>query len=113
MHKTHEKTYTRSEQTANKADCDSRRDSDAGRKSRSIRNQQKRVSGADGTQQCFIGDGSSVTGGILCQLIEECKSQLASDNELKKQVEAKIAQMESRIQEFTSLLEELESKEKT
>lgn len=113
MHKTYEKIHARSEQTTNQANCDTGRDSDVGCKSGSIGNQQKRASGADGSRQDFIGDGSSITGGILRQLIDEYESQLVSENELKKQVEAKIVQIESRIQEFTSLLEQLEANKET
>lgn len=113
MHKTYEKANTWPEQTTDQANCDTGRDSDVGSKSGGIGNQQKRASRADGSQQDFIGDGSSVTGGILRQLINEYESQLVSENELKKQVEAKIVQIESRIQEFTSLLGQLEADNKT
>jgi hypothetical protein len=113
MHKTYEKTDARAEQTPNKTDCNSGWNSDVGCQSGSTGNQQKRISRADGPRQNFVGDGSSVTGGILHQLIDEYKSQLVAENELKKQVEAKIVQIESRIEEFVLLLEQLEVEKET
>ena len=92
---------------------DSRWDKNARRESGDSGNQQERVGGTDSSQQDFIRCGGAVTGGILRQLIDEYTNQVAHRNEQKKQLEAEIVQLASRIQEFNSLLEELETNKQT
>lgn len=113
MYTKNEEVYTRAKEAGAEIECDPGCHRDVGCESGSIGNQQERIGGTDSSQQGFIGDGSPVTGGILRQLIDEYNNQLAYENERKQQIEAKIVQIDSRIQEFTSLLEQLETNNKT
>ena len=108
-----EKVFAWPEETSCKTERDTRCNTDARRESGDIGNQQKRIGGTNGTGQDFVGNGSPITGGILRQLIDEYKNQLAHENEQKKQIEAKIGRIDSRIKEFSSLLEELENNSKS
>lgn len=106
MHTTNEKVFTRSEERESELKHHSRRSGNAGCESGSDGSQQKRTDRADSSRSNFIGDGSTVTGGILRQLIEESKSQVAA----KK---TEILQLESKIQDFNALLEKLEANKET
>lgn len=101
-----EKVDSRTTQEKRELYNDSRRNRKVRSESRSNGSQQERTDRTDSPRSNFIGDGSAVTGGILRQLIEESKSQVAA----KK---TEILQLESKIQDFNALLEKLEANKET
>lgn len=120
MHKTNEKISARAKETGNQVEYDSGRDRDAGCESRSTRCKQERISRTYSPQSVFTGDGHSVIGGILRQLIQDYTDQLAFKHEEskrleeeKKRVDAEADQLNTKIQEFNTLLEQLEADNET
>lgn len=101
-----EKVDSRTTQEKREFHDDSGRNRNAEDESRSSRNKQKRISRADSPRPDFIGDGNPISGKLLRQLIDEYTNQVAN----KK---AEIVQLESRIQEFNALLEQLEANKQT
>lgn len=106
MHTTNEKIFARSEKGESELKHHAGCSGNAGCESGSNGNQQERTDRADSPRSDFIGDGNPVTGGILRQLIEESKNQVAA----KK---TEISQLESKIQDFNALLERLETNKET
>lgn len=113
MGRINEKVDSRAAQEKREFHDDSGRDRKTGSESGSTGNQQERIDRADSSRPNFVGDGNPVTGKIIRQLIDEYANQVASKNEQKKQIEAEIVQLASRIQEFNALLEQLETNNKT
>ena len=101
-----EKIDSRSTKEKRELYDDTRCNRDARRESGNARSQQERTHREDSPRSNFVGNGSSVTGKILRQLIEESQTQVAA----KK---AEISQLESKIQEFNALLEQLEANKET
>lgn len=108
-----EKIDSRTTQEKREFHDDPGRNREAGGKSRSFGNQQERISGADSPRPDFIGDGDPVIGKLVRQLIDDFANQVARKNEQKKQIEAEIVELATKIQEFNSLLEQLEADKKT
>ncbi|MBE9214561.1 hypothetical protein IQ247_18120 [Plectonema cf. radiosum LEGE 06105] len=106
MHTTNEKVDSWSKEARREFEYDPGRNRDARDESGNVGHQQERAGGADSPRPNFIGDGNPVTGKILRQLIDESENQVAT----KK---AEILQLESKIQEFNALLEQLEANKKT
>ena len=100
-----EKVDPRSAETKCKFHDDSGWNRTAGSESGSNGDKQERIDRAHSSEPDFIGNGDSVTGKILRQLIDESQSQVAN----KK---AEILQLESKIREFNTLLEQLEANKK-
>ena len=92
---------------------DSGRDRKIGSEGGSTGNQQERINRADSPRPDFPGDGHPVTGKIIRQLINDYASQVAQKHDQKKQLEAEILQLDSKIEEFNSLLEQLEANKET
>ncbi|BAY86000.1 hypothetical protein NIES267_55060 [Calothrix parasitica NIES-267] len=107
------KVDSRPKQEKYDADAHPGREENAGSKSESSRGEYERIGGTDSSGRLLFGDGCAITGGIIRQLIDEYKNQVANKNEQKSQIEAEIVQLNSRIQEFNSLLEELEANKTT
>lgn len=95
--------------------ADTGRDEDVGGESQTSRHQQKRVNRANRSKQSLFRSTETITGGMLTQLIEDYRAQLASKkNEIQflqtliQNSENEALRLEARIQEFESLQEELE-----
>jgi hypothetical protein len=97
------KIHTRTTQAEYNADANSAGSGTTGNKGKDPGNQQERVCRENSQESSFGKSGRTVTGGMLCQLIEEWEQQLA----IKK---LEIDQLESRINEFRALQEELDQR---
>ena len=120
MHTTNEKILARSAERKSELEHNSRRGADAGHESGSLGDKQERANRKNSERQDFLGDGCSISGGIIRQLIKDYVDQLAYKQdeskrieEEKKRVDEEIVQLSSRIKEFKSLLEQLEANNKT
>ncbi|WP_445630425.1 hypothetical protein [Nostoc sp. DSM 114167] len=110
-----EETVARGEEKERHVHTDTRGHADAGRESESYWYQQERVNRADSSQSSLFSPGSTITGGMLGQLIKDYKDQLASKKHqiqflqnLIQNAEGEALRLEERIQEFEALQEELE-----
>lgn len=107
------KIDSRSKQEKHNADFDSGREEDVRGKSKSDRSEYVRTRGTDSSERNFSKDRESASGKIVHQLIDEYNHQIARKHEQKRQIEAEIVELSSRVEEFHTLLEELESDEKS
>lgn len=108
-----EKVDSRSAQEKRELYDDSRRDRKTRSESGSFGDKQERIDRKDSSRSDFAGDGHPITGKIVRQLISDYTGQVAQKREQKKQVEEEILQLDSKIEEFNSLLEQLETNNKT
>ena len=104
------KVDPRPEQEKYDADFDSGCKENAGIQGQKLRDKYVGIGGKGCPERIFIGDGQSVNGKIIRQLIDEYTRQVAQKHEQKKQIEIEIVELASRIQEFNILLEEVENK---
>ncbi|BAZ66284.1 hypothetical protein NIES4106_10340 [Fischerella sp. NIES-4106] len=113
--KTDEKTTARSKEEGCDGDANSRRGGDAGHKGESSEDQQKRVDRANSTKPSIFDTGTSITGGMLRQLISDYRDQVAAKkneaHRLKDEIQRindETEKLEARIKEFEALEQELE-----
>jgi hypothetical protein len=109
MGTTNEKINPRSEEEKRQLYDDSGWNRIAGSESRVTGDKQERVDREDCSRSNFFGDGNPGFGKTLRQLIEDLIGQVAHKHEEKKRIEEEIAQLDSRIQEFSDLLNQLEN----
>ncbi|WP_265338673.1 MULTISPECIES: hypothetical protein [unclassified Nodularia (in: cyanobacteria)] len=98
-----QKSDSRTEEGKYNLDANSRGRGATGSQGQDSGNQQERVYRTNSQEFNFRKSGRTVTGGMLCQLIEEWEQQLA----VKK---LEVERLESRINEFRALQEELDQK---
>jgi hypothetical protein len=108
-----EKVDSRSAQEKRELFYDSRRDRETRSESTCFGNQQERTDRENSPRSDFSGNGYGITGKIIRQLINDYANQVAQKREQKKQVEEEIVQLDSKIEELNSLLEQIETKNKT
>nr|WP_039748289.1 hypothetical protein [Hassalia byssoidea] len=79
----------------------------AGSTSKNAGNQQERNTRACGSQSGIFALGTADDGGILDHLIGECVDQMATKREEAKRLDAEIKRLESRVEEYRTLREQL------
>lgn len=102
-----EKVLTRSTQEKCNAHSDPGRSRSVGRESEINGMQQKRNDRKNCSRPDFFGFGQTITGGMLRQLIEEYKDQLATKKDAINRLSSEIERLKVRIEEFESLEEQL------
>ncbi|MEH1807794.1 MAG: hypothetical protein V7L28_21085 [Nostoc sp.] len=112
---TNEEAVARRKEKECNVHTDTRRYADVGREGESHRHQQKRINRANSSQPSVFGSRSTITGGMLGQLIKSHRDQLASKKHqiqflqnLLQSAEKEAEELQARIQEFETLEEELE-----
>jgi hypothetical protein len=103
-----EKAVTRTEETKFESVSLSRGRRVARGESKSIRNQQKRDNRAYRPQSSIFSSGTTVTGGVLDNLIDEyCDQVELKENEIQR-LSDEVNRLKSRVQEFKLLRDELQ-----
>ncbi|MEH1781741.1 MAG: hypothetical protein V7L26_22045 [Nostoc sp.] len=88
--------------------ANARRGTDTGQQSEITRNQSQRVNRADSADSPNVPTGKTYLGGTVSQLIRDYRSQVASKQSLIEQTQEEIDYLQSRIQQFEELAENLE-----
>lgn len=96
---------TRSEEERLYSDSHSRGCRDAGLQGADSRDKPERINRTYGAESNFFRSGGTAAGGILSQLIDEYRDQVAA-----KKLE--LDRLEARINQFEALLEELQQRSK-
>ncbi|MEH2071622.1 MAG: hypothetical protein V7K47_26290 [Nostoc sp.] len=89
--------------------ANARRSGDTGRQGESSRNQSQRVNRAYSTDSFDVPVGETYLGGTVSQLIQDYRSQVASKQSLIEQTQDEIDYLQSRIQQFEELAENLQN----
>lgn len=108
MGTTNEKTTSRSTQAKIESVDIARGNGTTGRKSQATGNQQERDYRASGSESSVFSTGTTVTGGMLDHLIDEYCDQVAAKKAEAERINDEVKRLESRIQEFKSLRQELD-----
>lgn len=108
-----EKTFTREEKTKTQPDHLTGGDGTFREQSEFNRNQQERVDRADSSESSVFFCGESIVGGTIRQLIRDYEEQLVIKQEEFNRVSEDLKRVNYRINEFKSLLQELESQKET
>lgn len=110
-----EKTAARAEEERSNVDFDTRRSGETGGKSKSSWSQQERIDRTDSQRSSVFAAGTTVTGGMLDHLIDEYGDQVALQHQQIQRLNEdinhrynEIKRLESRIQEFKLLRDELQ-----
>ena len=82
-----------------------------GRESENNGMQQERNGGKNRSRSNFYRFGQTITGGMLRQLIEEYKDQLATKEDSINRLLSEVQRLKTRIEEFESLEEQLSTAE--
>ncbi|MGI8502056.1 MAG: hypothetical protein ACR2LR_13095 [Hassallia sp.] len=100
-------TPTRTEEKGLNVDVDTRWCRDAGNQSENIGNQQERTYRAYSSKSSISSSGASDDGGMVCQLIDDYRDQVAARKAEIKRLEDEVKKLEFRIDEFEILKHEL------
>lgn len=108
MGTTNEKTIARTAQAKLKPDGIARGCGITGGESQAIGNQQERDYRASSSQSSVFSTGTTITGGMLDHLIDEYCDQVAAKKAEVQRINNEVKRLESRIEEFKSLRQELD-----
>lgn len=88
--------------------ANARRGGNTGQQGESTRNQSQRTDRTNSTDSLNVSIGKTHLGGTVSQLIRDYRSQVASKQSLIQQTQDEIDYLQSRINQFEELVENLE-----
>lgn len=101
------KTFTWTEEEGFNIDLNPGRGRDVGNQSENIGNQQERACRAHSPKSSIFRYGASDDGGMVCQLIDDYRDQVAARKAEIKRLEEEVKKLEFRIDEFEILKQQL------